>query len=176
MHPAARDAVARAVAALQLHAEPLPLTILDVGGRDVNGHVRDLFPEALWTALDALAGPGVGILADITTWAPVRTWDVVISTETLEHVDGWPAAVATMAKALRPGGAMILTAATDPRLPHSGFDGGAVHPGEFYGNVDAGELRRVLVELGVTVEVDVSCEGDVYAWGRSLVTAPARNR
>lgn len=177
MHPEAHQAVRRAVRELRLLRQPQ--RVLDVGGRDVNGHVRDLFhPASAWTSLDALDGPGVDIVADIVTWKPPDLWDVVISTETLEHVHGWPRAVVAMAKAVRPGGAMILTAATDPRRPHSAIDGCALRRGEWYDNVPPRLLTDVLIQEGITDRLHVEWSdipdhgGDVYAWGRKTANIP----
>lgn len=170
MHPEAHQAVRRAVRELRLLRHPQ--TILDVGGRDVNGHVRDLFhPASTWTSLDALPGPGVDVVADIVTWRPPDLWDVVISTETLEHVHGWDLAVQTMTQAVRLGGAVILTAATDPRRPHSAIDGCALRRGEWYDNVPPRLLTSVMAEQGIhPLHVEWSDipghGGDVYAWGR----------
>lgn len=176
MHPEARLAVEMAVRALELHG---PLDILDVGGRDVNGSVRGLFhPESTWTTLDVNEGPEVDIVADATTWTPGRTWDVVISTETLEHVHGWWAAVVMMGNATAPGGAVIITAATDPRRPHSAIDGCALRRGEWYENVPPVALLDVLQASGILEELDVRTldvpghGGDVYAWGRKPANIP----
>jgi SAM-dependent methyltransferase len=139
------------------HATDDEVTVLDLGGRDINGSARDAFPNASrYTVLDILPGDGVDIVADAATWEPefdLRTdraqWDVVVSAECFEHTAEWPAICRTAYKACAPGGRFIITTAGPGRPPHSGIDGQfRLHPGEHYANVPAFELERVLRETG----------------------------
>lgn len=143
-------------------------TVLDVGGRDINGSPRNLFPGAHFTAVDPIDGPGVDVVADITKWADERTFNVVICAEVLEHVKDWRAVVAACFQRVRPGGILLLTAATDGRDPHSAYDGGPVRPDEHYRNIPAAKLEAVLADVGaVRVEVETHPDrGDVYAAAR----------
>ena len=144
------------------HATAEPVTVLDIGGRDVNGSPRHLFPAATrYTVLDALGDPGVDILADATAWDPGgQQWDVVICAETFEHCAGWRAICRTAFAACAPGGRLIVTTATAGRPPHSAVDGEfRLHPGEHYANIRPAELERVLAEAGwadVVVDVQLS--------------------
>lgn len=138
------------------HAVP-GVDVLDIGGRDINGSTRSLFPGSSWTTLDILPGAGVDVVADASTWVPDREYDVVVCTEVFEHTPSWPQICATSFKACRPGGLFIATMAGPGRPEHSAIDGGwQLHPGEYYGNVDPVELRQVLCDVGfVDVAVDV---------------------
>jgi SAM-dependent methyltransferase len=139
------------------HATDDEVTVLDLGGRDINGSARDAFPNATrYTVLDILPGDGVDIVADAATWEPGELWDVVVSAECFEHTASWPAICRTAYVACRPGGTFIVTTAAPGRPPHSGIDGQfRLHPGEHYANVPAFELERVLLETGWTdVQVD----------------------
>lgn len=134
-----------------------PVTVLDIGGRDINGSVRDLFPNAaVYTVLDIADGPNVDIVADASTWTPDRQYDVVVSAETFEHTETWPKICATAFEACKPGGVFIATMAGPGRPEHSAIDGGwTLHPGEYYGNVDPAALHAVLTDVGfVDVVVD----------------------
>lgn len=126
--------------------------VLDLGGRDINGSVRGLYPAAdLYTVVDIAPGDGVDIVADASTWTPDREYDEVVCCETFEHTAVWPGICATAHKALRPGGQLILTMAGPGRPEHSGVDGQfRLHPGEHYANIRPAALRRVLAELGFT--------------------------
>ena len=131
--------------------------VLDLGGRDVNGSVRGLFPNATrYTVVDILPGPGVDYVADAATWQPDQEYDVVVCTETFEHTAVWPGICRTACAALKPGGIFIATMAGPGRPPHSAIDGlFRLHPGEHYANVPAFELERVLKETGfIDVTVD----------------------
>jgi SAM-dependent methyltransferase len=142
----------------------LPFTILDIGGRDINGSPRGLFPEsvvAAYTVLDALPGEkpeDVDIIADAAEWNPDgRRWDLIICAEVLEHTASWRAICRTAYAACAPGGRLIVTTAAPGRPPHSAVDGAfRLLPGEHYANIRPAELERVLAEAGWSgVVVDV---------------------
>jgi methyltransferase family protein len=137
-----------------------PGVVLDIGGRNINGSVRDLFPEAeSYTALDIAPGDGVDIVADAADWAPDREYDTVVCTEVFEHTPRWPEICRTAFAALRSGGLFITTMAGPGRPAHSAVDGGGLRLGEYYGNVDPYGLGKVLAECGfvdVTVDVQIS--------------------
>jgi hypothetical protein len=137
--------------------------VLEIGGRNVNGTVRDLFGDCSYTTLDIAPGDGVDIVADAATWAPDRVYDCVVTCEVFEHTASWPQILATAARALRPGGTLIVTAASWPRAAHSAIDGGMLRPGEYYCNVDSGELADALATAGFHGQVTRHEHGDVYA-------------
>lgn len=141
---------AEAMAWIADHATDEPVRVLDLGGRDVNGNPRHLFPNATaYTRLDILPGEGVDIVADAGTWEPDSEWDWIVAAEIFEHTANWPAICRTAYKACAPGGTFIVTTAGPGRPPHSAIDGEfRLHPGEHYANVPARELERVLIETG----------------------------
>lgn len=149
------------------HADPRPLAGLDIGGRDINGTCRRLFPRTSWTVLDVAPGDGVDIVADAATWAPDREYDLILCTEVFEHAERWPDIVRTAYAACAPDGLLILTMAGLGRAPHSGIDGGpTLHPGEWYANVDPGELRTALGACGWSDVVVDQAGADVRATAR----------
>jgi hypothetical protein len=162
------------------HATSEPVTVLDIGGRDLNGSPRHLFPGATrYTVLDIRAGglPGdVDIVADAAIWDPGgEVWDVVICAETFEHTASWRAICRTAYAACAPGGRLIVTTAAPGRPPHSAADGEfRLLPGEHYANIRPAELERVLVEAGwadVVVDVQPS-PADVRAVAAKRKEAP----
>jgi hypothetical protein len=132
------------------HATTDPVSVLDLGGRFINGSPRELYPNATtYTVLDILPGDDVDIVADAATWEPDREYDVVLCCEIFEHAARWPAICRTAYAACVPGGTFVVTTAAPGRPVHSGVDGGPrLHPGEHYANVPAAELLRVLVDSG----------------------------
>jgi hypothetical protein len=132
------------------HAMPTPgLRVLDIGGRDINGSTRPLFPGADWTVLDIAPGANVHIVADAATWVPEAEYDVVVCTEVFEHTPHWPQIVATAFKACAANGRLIVTMAGPGRPPHSAVDGGwSLHPGEHYANIPPERLRTILEQVG----------------------------
>lgn len=160
MHGAVLDFVAT-------HADQGPLDVLDVGGRDINGTPRHLFPDAdTYVVVDPQEGPNVDIVADVVDVGLVEFADVVVCLEVLEHAERWREIAAACVAACRPGGQVIVTCAGPGRDAHSAIDGGSPHPGEWYGNVDAGELGDVLSAAGLVVEVCRQQGEDTQAVGR----------
>lgn len=146
------------------HATAVPVTVVEVGSRNINGTVRDLFPEASWWGIDTEDGVDVDEVADGATWQPPELVDVVVCCEVLEHAADWRAIVANMAGMVKPGGKVIVTAAGPDRMPHSAVDGGPLRDGEHYGNIDPDDLAAELAAAGLTVSV--GCDGqDVQAVG-----------
>lgn len=125
------------------------VSVLDIGGRNINGSTRPLFPNAdPYQVLDIAPGTGVDIIADAAEWTPDREYDVVVCTEVFEHTPRWPEICATAHRALRPGGTFITTMAGPGRPAHSAVDGGYLRPDEYYGNVDPRALDEVFASVG----------------------------
>lgn len=143
MHPAAYDWVAR-------FATAGDLTVLDIGGRNINGTVRDLFPGATeYVAVDLYPGPGVDVVGDVTEWETDARFDVVVCAEVLEHAANWRGIVATAYERCREGGRFVMTCAGPGRHPHSGVDGEwRLHDGEHYGNIAPEEMEAELAAGG----------------------------
>lgn len=130
-------------------------TVLDIGGRDVNGTLRHLWPDATWTVLDHIEDDEVDIVADAATWEPTGTWDLVLCTEVLEHTPDWRDVLATCRKAT--DGRLVVTCAGPGRRPHSALYEGPPLDGEHYANVYPDELADALAAAGFSrVEVNVA--------------------
>ncbi len=143
----------------------MPNTVLDVGGRNINGSPRLLFPGSTYLVIDLEDGPGVDVVVDARHWRPEAPVDLVLSVEVLEHAPDPEGLLRAAWDCLASGGRLIVTCATDPRAPHSGHDGGPLHRGEHYANVDDAELKSWLDTIGfVDVELEVYRDrGDLYA-------------
>lgn len=139
-------------------------SVVEIGGRDVNGSVRPLFDHARYVSLDIREGPGVDVVADAEFWEPDEPADCVVCCEVLEHAPNAIDLVQCPRFWLRPGGILIVTCATDPRLPHSAVDGELIQPGdEFYHNVSPAEFRDWSFGYAhVALQTD-KAHGDLYA-------------
>src|SRR5947208_10127189 len=89
--------------------------VLEVGSRDVNGSVR-LYVESLepasYLGVDIEGGSGVDEICRVENLADhyrPESFDVVVSTELLEHVKDWRAAVTNMKAVLKPMGTLLIT-------------------------------------------------------------------
>ncbi len=124
-------------------------SVLDIGGRNVNGSIRSLFAAAeTYHALDVTEGPEVDIVADAATWRPTRQYDVVVCCEVFEHTPLWPEIAYTAFSACLPGGAFIATMAGPGRPPHGQHGDPLPADGEHYENVHPRELAAVLHRVG----------------------------
>jgi SAM-dependent methyltransferase len=133
-----REALARVGGAHGRH-------ILEIGSLYINGGARDLCGAAQsYLGLDKVAGPGVDLPIDARDFDGQEAYDLVICNEVLEHEADPAVVIACAARALAPGGWLILTCASTDRKPHSAT--GAEHPadGEYYGNVSPEALRELL--------------------------------
>lgn len=129
-------------------------TVVECGGRDINGTVRGLFQKATYTAVDLYAGPGVDVVGNFTDYTPTSTPDLVVCLEVLEHAKDWKAIISHAAEILGVGGQFVVTAAGPTRAPHSGLDGGEVRPDEWYENISPAALKRELKKHFGQIEVD----------------------
>jgi SAM-dependent methyltransferase len=161
MHP-------EALAFVKAHAPVEPGDTAEVGAFDVNGSPRPLFAAATsYTGYDIRSGRGVDDVRDVGAWRAQPRYDTVVSTETLEHARDPERLIGGMARMLRDGGRLILTAAAPERAPH-GNNGGVVSQGEHYQGIEPKQLRAWLREAGLTVETLEHHErrGDLYAVAR----------
>lgn len=142
--------------------------VLEVGSFDVNGSVRpavEAFGPALYIGVDQQLGPRVDRVVPVDQLVDVfgsTSFDVVISTEMLEHAADWEMAVSQMAAVLDLGGLLIITTRSEG-FPYHPF------PGDWWRfSVDA--MIEIVCRLGfcpVEVESDPQFPG-VFAAARKL--------
>lgn len=120
--------------------------ILEIGSLNINGGARALcLDAAVYWGIDKIDGPGVDQVIDARDYSTPAQFDIVICNEVLEHDPKPGEVIAAAGRALRHGGHLILTCASDGRKPHSAT--GAEHPlpGEYYGNVSPADLAGYLL-------------------------------
>lgn len=94
---------------------PARPSILEVGSLNVNGSPRDVCADkyAAYVGIDLTPGPGVDVTCDVEDLLkhPVgqQVYDVVISTEMLEHVHDWKIALFNLMSVVRENGVLVLT-------------------------------------------------------------------
>ena len=89
--------------------------ILEVGSLDVNGSSRQfMIPlgPSEYIGCDLVAGKGVDRIVNarfLVQAFGMNSFDIVISTEMIEHVPDWKACISQMKRVLKPGGSLVLT-------------------------------------------------------------------
>lgn len=151
MHQAAYDYVAR-------YATDDPITVIEIGARNVNFTVRPLFPNAAYHGIDAQPGDCVDEIADGATWLPAAPADLVICAEVFEHTPIWPAIAINARRMLRPGGRAVFTMAGPGRPVHGVNADDPLCPG-WYRNIEPEVLEAVLAAAGYR-DVEVDQAGD----------------
>ncbi len=140
--------------------------VVEFGSLNINGTPRGLIPEGVrYLGVDRQEGPGVDVVADIVNLELWGDRDLIICMEVLEHAPDQAGIIGRAWEMLAPGGHMILTAATDPRSPHSGIDERPIREWEHYRNVDPAEMD-VMLAAWVVCEIDRSVLGDYYVCAR----------
>ncbi len=121
-HPACIEFVERAVQ----EGEVRGAEILEVGAQDVNGTVRpfltSLEPKS-YRGVDLAPGPGVDEVCDATALVArfgERSFDLVVSTEMLEHVLDWRAVVSNLKRVLKPNAVLLITTRSEG-FPYHGY-------------------------------------------------------
>jgi SAM-dependent methyltransferase len=143
------------------------LEVLELGGRDVNGTVRHLFPQAeRYVSVDIAPGRGVDVVADAADVVVPGSFDVVISTELLEHTSRAEEIVANARRHLAPAGVFIATMAGPGRAPHSATGAARIPVGEHYSNVGPAELADWLERAGFDDFSIDQLDEDIRCWAR----------
>ena len=141
MHPEAMSWVRHCLTEHDLH----PVRVLEFGSKNVNGSVRKLAGIAaaeVFHGVDLVPGDGVDEVCDAADYIPPsELFDLVVTTEMLEHCPHPERVIGNAARCLTDGGVFVMTAAGPGRHPHSAVDGKRLRDGEHYGNIDPDELR-----------------------------------
>lgn len=88
--------------------------VLEVGSYDVNGSVRpylEFLRPRRYLGVDAEPGPSVDRVVDCEKLSVeiAGKWDVVVSTEMLEHVRDWQTCMEQLVEMVKPGGLLVIT-------------------------------------------------------------------
>lgn len=163
MHAEAWQWVKRCVADLGLSGR-----VLDLGGRQVNyGSIRTLIPHDHWVGVDLRAGSEVDVVGNAATVeVEPGTWDVVVSTELLEHTPEGAGIVANAYRHLKPGGWFVATMAGEGRAPHGASGEARVPAGEHYENVTVAALTGWLEAAGFSEYTTDTLGADLRCWAR----------
>lgn len=97
--------------------------VIEVGSLDVNGSPRPtvmaLGPREYW-GIDCWLGPSVDVVCnadDLVRTFGEASFDVVLSTEMLEHLEDWRIVVNQLKRTVRSGGLLVITTRS-PGFPY----------------------------------------------------------
>jgi|SRR5665647_2005889 len=92
--------------------------VLDCGSLDINGNNRYLFEKCSYIGIDICKGPNVDIIAQVHQFCVGQIYDVVISTEMLEHDCHCKNSLLNMCYLTKHSGLLMFTAAGTGRAEH----------------------------------------------------------
>lgn len=135
--------------------------VLEVGSYNVNGslrsHVQSMKP-AQYLGIDLQSGPDVDYAVDfcaMTSQQVKDLWpepfDLVISTEMLEHAGHWRAAINNMKAVLKPGGWLLLTT-RGVGFPRHGY------PSDYW-RFDCKDMQRIFADYKLRTIADPQVPG-----------------
>lgn len=134
--------------------------VLDVGSYDDNGsvspYIKKLKPKE-YIGVDIIEGKNVDLVCaaeDLLDRFEENTFDLIVSTEMLEHVHDWIKVINTFKKLVKKGGAIVIT------MRSKGFH---YHPTPFDNwRFEADDLKKIFVEFKMISLVNDSVSPGVF--------------
>lgn len=146
--------------------------VLDIGSLDLNGNNRYLFEDYKYLGVDIGYGENVDLVCRGHEVDDYYGFDVVISTECLEHDEFWPKTLMNMIRLTKPNGLMLFSCATIGRPEHGTTrtsPADSPFTNEYYRNLGIGDIdgeikfSRYFKQYEFSVQKIPSC--DLYFWG-----------
>lgn len=171
----------------QFHDHFIGKKVVDFGSLDINGCNRHLFSDCDYTGIDIGPGNNVDIISPAHL-APIPddAFDVVVSTECLEHDKHWKLTLLRAYNVLKVGGLLFFSCATSGRPEHGTFrsdTGSSPYTLDYYMNLTEPDIRAAYSELTGKVVEDLFCpcnfeaphhSADLYFFGIKRPTTLSR--
>lgn len=135
------------VSSVVLPEEITDKAVLESGARDVNGSVRPIleaFKPITYVGTDIESGHRVDQIVnavDLVKTFGVNSFDVVVSTEQLEHVEDWRVVISNFKQILKPGGVMFITT----RSKGFGYHG---YPGDWW-RYEIADMQAIFADMEI---------------------------
>ena len=101
--------------------------VLDCGSLDINGNNRFLFNSCNYIGIDIVEGKNVDVVSSVHLFDSEKKYDIVISSEMLEHDCHYAESLKQMFSLTKPNGLLLFTAAGTNRPEHGTTNH---HPGD----------------------------------------------
>jgi SAM-dependent methyltransferase len=138
--------------------------VLEVGSHDVNGSLRPMLESwgpAEYVGVDLAPGPGVDVVCPaeqlVARFGAAR-FDVLVSTEVIEHVEDWRAVISNCKRVLAPGGLILLTTRS-PGYPYHAW------PHDFW-RYDQADMRAIFADFELLALQDDPTRPGVFLQAR----------
>lgn len=170
-HPEQRDFCTKVRARFPELFGKADAKILDCGSLDINGNNRYLFASKDYVGVDLGPGRNVDVVSRIHEYpAPESSFDIVISTECLEHDEFYAESLRNMLRVLKPGGILVLTCATIGRREHGTARTSKKDSPftlDYYKNLEPDDIRRAIsMDAFESHEFGINARShDLYFWG-----------
>jgi SAM-dependent methyltransferase len=119
--------------------------VLELGSLNINGTPRQFFEGCEYIGVDRQAGDGVDVVCKAHEFKSRKKFDVVITTEMLEHDKYADLSIENAWKLLKRDGVLIATMANINRAPHYEFVG----EDNYYENISRERVGGWIQKLGV---------------------------
>ncbi len=126
--------------------------ILEIGSYDVNGTIRQFFPNNKIIGIDISSGPNVDIIySGYHQIFQNHSFDLIICCEVFEHTPHWEEVIKHIMRYLKSDGICIITCASTGRLEHGtrrvspmSSPGTQAEYHDYYKNLSKNDLKRII--------------------------------
>jgi len=152
--------------------------VLDVGALDINGNNRELFNKCDYVGLDVIEGKNIDVVSIAHEYQPEELFDVVLSTNALEHDMYFKLTLNKMTELLKPEGFMFFSVANNwpehgtlkKQAAASGTSSKGKEWGSYYRNLNIEDVTQNLHLNEVFIEFYIGLAGmarrkDLRFWG-----------
>lgn len=150
-------------------------SVLEIGSLDINGNNRYLFKNCKYTGLDVVEGKGVDFVCIAHEYAEKpESFDVVFSTNALEHDMYYPRTLRKMIELVKPEGLMFFSTTSEFQehgtLRTTPGDSGTsqlgITWGNYFKNLHIEDIENVLNLENIFKEHFImEYSRDLYFWG-----------